>query len=239
MSHKAEVWKSSELGKLYLEGVRSAVPFAAEQIEVLLRVAMAAVPDAKRILDLGCGDGILGRALIDQYAESCGIFVDFSEYMLDAAKAKSPIGRCEFVLADYGNPNWVAAVKKFSPFDIVVSGFSIHHQPDERKQQVYHEIFGLLAPGGMFLNLEHVKPFSTITSKVFDEIFIDNLCTVAEEGTSREQVANQYHNRPDKEANILASVSDNCRWLRESGFAEVDSYFKALELALFGGIKPE
>ena len=44
--------------------------------------------------------------------------------------------------------------------------------------------------------------------------------------------------RADKAANILAPVDDQCRWLREIGFADVDCYFKAFELALFGGRKP-
>jgi hypothetical protein len=57
-------------------------------------------------------------------------------------------------------------------------------------------------------------------------------------GVSREEVANRYYNRPDKDANLLASVSDNCRWLKEAGFVEVDCYFKILELALMGGVKP-
>ncbi len=231
-------WKSKELANLFLNGIRAAVPMAREQIELLVRVAKAAVPNASRILDLGCGDGILGRALLEQYPNAQCTFSDFSEHMLEAAKGKCPKDQCEFVLADFGTPDWVEAVRGYSPFDIVVSGFSVHHQPNERKKKIYSEIFGLLRPGGMLLHLEHVKPLSDITSKVFDEVFIDNLCAGVGEGKSREEVVSTYYDRPDKEANALAGLADNCRWLRDVGFVEVDSYFKILELALFGGLKP-
>jgi acyl-coenzyme A thioesterase PaaI-like protein len=36
----------------------------------------------------------------------------------------------------------------------------------------------------------------------------------------------------------LAPVEAQCRWLTEVGFADVDCHFRALELALFGGVRP-
>ena len=36
----------------------------------------------------------------------------------------------------------------------------------------------------------------------------------------------------------MASVEDQCEWLREIGFADVDCFFKVFELAVFGGRKP-
>jgi SAM-dependent methyltransferase len=48
------------------------------------------------------------------------------------------------------------AVASQAPFDLIVSGFAIHHQPDERKPELYQEIFGLRKPGGIFLHRELV-----------------------------------------------------------------------------------
>jgi tRNA (cmo5U34)-methyltransferase len=127
------------------------------------------------------------------------------------------------------------------PFDLIVSGYSIHHQPDERKRSLYGELFELLAEGGLFLNLEHVASVAPWLEAAFDEYFVDALWRFHQQsgtGKNREQVAREYYARPDKAANILALTDVQCSWLREIGFKDVDCYFKALELALFGGIKP-
>jgi hypothetical protein len=67
---------------------------------------------------------------------------------------------------------------------------------------------------------------------------IDSLYAVHQKngsGKTRAQVANEFVYRPDKVANILALVERQCAWLRESGFQDTDCYFKAFELAVFGG----
>ena len=39
MSNEGHVWQREDLAKLFLEDVRGGIPLAAEQIDVLLRVA--------------------------------------------------------------------------------------------------------------------------------------------------------------------------------------------------------
>jgi tRNA (cmo5U34)-methyltransferase len=242
MNATDQVWRTGDVVQRYLEGVRGGIPLAAEQIRIVVRLVAAAVPDVHVVLDLGCGDGVLGHALLDRWPSARAVFLDFSEPMLAAARAKLGVSkRHRFVFQDYGQPGWTASLADASPFDVVVSGFSIHHQPDEGKRAMYRDIFGLLRPGGIFLNLEHVASASSWVSERFDEYFVDALCEFHEgtgSGKSHEQVAQEYYHRADKAANILAPVEDQCRWLREVGFADVDCYFKTFELALFGGRRP-
>ena len=61
------------------------------------------------------------------------------------------------------------------------------------------------------------------------------MVTNASRGVSRETTADDYTNRPDKHDNILAPVEEQCRWLRRLGFTDMDCFFKAFELAIFGG----
>jgi SAM-dependent methyltransferase len=238
-----QIWKSGALGKQYLEGVRGAIPLAAQQIELILLILGQVPRKIKRFMDLGCGDGILGRALFGQCPDARGVFLDFSETMIAAARDQligSPY-EAVFMVQDYGQPDWVQAVVEQSPFDAIVSGFSIHHQPDQRKKAIYKELFDLLAPGGLFLNLEHVASASESGQGIFDQYFIESLCRHHDRvGTKKtqEQIALEYHHRPDKAANILAPMENQCQWLREIGFEQVDCYFKILELALFGGKRP-
>jgi len=239
---KGEVWKEGELNKLWLEGVRGAIPFAEEQILIIRRVCRSLKPDAESILDLGCGDGVLGSALLEIYPDARGVFLDFSQEMIRGARKRlsAITSRCTFLEVDYGDPSWVAGLGVSSSFDIIVSGFSIHHQTDERKKEIYQEIFSLLVDGGLFLNLEHVASSSPEVENLFKEAFVDSLYEFhkrEKEPISREKVAEDYYNRPDKEANILAPVERQCAWLRDIGFADVDCFFKYFEFALFGGRK--
>ena len=194
-------------------------------------------------LDLGCGDGVLGLAIAQQYPQAQGVFLDMSESMLTAAQdnCNRHNYQADFVLADFGIPNWLKAITKFAPFEVIVSGFSIHHQPDARKQEIYREIYDLLQPGGIFLNLEHTASRSQLGEKAFDELFVDALYDYHHRqgnNQSKAAIAEQYYSREDKNANILALVEIQCNWLREIGFIDVDCYFKILEIALFGGVKP-
>lgn len=246
MTRDDRIWQQAHVSQRFLDGVRGAIPLASEQIDVMLRLVQKARQEVKNFLDLGCGDGVLGRALLAQYPEAQGLFVDFSETMLDAARQSVgtqhgvSLPHLTFIQGDYGSPAWLDAVQSHAPFDVIVSGFSIHHQPDARKREVYAEIYALLNPGGIFLNLEHVAPLSAWVESLFDDMMIDTMYAYdLQNGGSktRARVAEDHHNRPDKAANILAPVELQCEWLREIGYQHVDCYFKLFELALFGGLK--
>ena len=239
---KAAVWKTDELTKRFLTSVRGAIPLAAEQLELLVRLAAKAQPRLRNFLDLGCGDGILGAALLHRFPQSHGVFSDFSPPMLAAAKARFAEGAENhvFIECDYSTPGWRKPFEQFGPYDAVVSGFSIHHQPDTRKRELYAEILTLLSPGGIFLNLEHVASTSPWCESASDELFVDSLYAfhVSNGGAkTHDEVGREYYHRPDKAANILAPVELQCQWLRECGYQDVDCYFKVFELALFGGVR--
>jgi ubiquinone/menaquinone biosynthesis C-methylase UbiE len=234
-----EVWKTSAVTSAYLEGVRAAIPLAQEQLDAMLRLLAAGGRPVRDFLDLGCGDGALGAAIFERFPQARGVLMDFSEPMLEAARNRFAQQSCAVrcINADYGIPSWIASADANGPFDAVVSGYSIHHQTDARKREVYGEIFGLLAPGGLFLNLEHVASASPWVESVHDTLFVDHLARY-HAGRSRADVEQTYYARPDKEANLLAPVETQCQWLREIGYTDVDCYLKVFELALFGGRKP-
>lgn len=242
-----EVWKSESLARTFLSGVRGGLPFAAEQIDILLRLVAATGQPVRSLADLGCGDGILARAVLARFPAAAfpqlrATLVDFSEPMLERAQAQlAGDRRVKSVLADFGQESWKTAIADRAPFDLIISGYAIHHQPDQRKREIYAEIFELLEPGGLFVNTEHVASPSDWVQSISDGLYIDCIHGFQQsQGSqkSRDQIAQEFFYRPDKAANILAPVEAQCEWLRAIGFQDVDCYFKAFEAAIFGGRRP-
>jgi ubiquinone/menaquinone biosynthesis C-methylase UbiE len=195
-------------------------------------------------MDLGCGDGVLAAVVLESFPEAVAVLADHSAPMLEAARAKlqSSGGSIRFCTADYSGAEWIQAVVEYSPFDLIASGFSIHHQPDTRKRQLYKEIFDLLAPGGMLINMEHVASPTKRLGDLWDRIRVDSLYDSAVQrgaNKSREMIEKEYFDRSDREANLFAPVGSQCEWLREIGYADVDCFFKYFELAIFGGCRPQ
>jgi len=238
-----EVWKNDWLVKRFLECVRGGIPYANDQIGVMMRLLAASGRPIERFLDLGSGSGLLAIAILAQYPTARASLVDFSAPMMDAARdlLGEDVSLPRFILADLAGPAWVEAVGADAPYDAAVSGFAIHHLADERKRSLFAEIAGLLAPGALFINVEHVASASPWIERFFDELLVDSLTehqAHAGFAPSRAQVEHDYHRRPDKSANILAPVERQCAWLREAGLVDVDCFFKYFELAVFGGRKP-
>ena len=241
INNKYRVWQSEELSRNYLEGIRVAIPLADLQIQLMMKIINTWRKKVTSFLDLGCGDGILGRAILNAYPETKGIFIDFSDSMIEAAHKKIRTSESiKIIKSDFTSSDWQHGLGDNKDFDVIVSGFAIHHQPDDRKKELYKETYGLLAPSGIFLNLEHVASSTDTIKSIFDDYFIDHLYAFhrhADSNTTRQEVAEKYYNHPDKSANILTLVEIQCAWLREIGFKDVDCFFKVFELALFGGRK--
>ena len=242
MTNQTSKWQTAELASAFLTGIRGAMPGAELQMTAIAKILKYWSPEPLKILDIGCGDGILGRMLMDIYPSAQLYFLDFSEPMLNAVQSKvANSNRVIIRQADFSSPDWSIATDN-QQFDIVISGFAIHHQPDDRKYALYREIYNILSPGGVFLNMEHVKSTSQAGEILFDDLFVDNLFKfhkISNPDITRVEIEKNFYNRPDKSENILAPVDMQCNWLREIGFNDVDCFFKIFALALFGGRKYE
>jgi len=244
MAEEIPVRQNSDFVAKFLQNVRGAVPLAIEQIDMMLRLITAARGERLgTFLDLGCGDGVLAAAILNEHPNSQAVLVDLSEPMLEAARRHlEPHGpRAEFLAADFHQEGWTRPVAPHAPLDCVVSSFAIHHLPAGRKRALYREIYDLLAPEGIFINIEHVYSATRWTESVLDDymiaaIFGEELKTSP--GRKRAEIARDYYQRAPQDAGSLAPLEVQCDWLHEIGFENVDCYLKVQELAVFGGQRP-
>jgi SAM-dependent methyltransferase len=237
---EAEIWKRRDVAAAFLTERSLLIPDRQRQLEVLQRVLQFAPQQPARVLDLGAGDAILLATILEAYPNAQGIAVDFSPLMLEQARERlRGFGdRAVTVEADLRYPQWKTSLE--GSFDAIVSGFAIHHLPHDRKQELYREIHDLLNPGGVFLNVEHVASATPAVERLFDDAMTEHLFQRRRERgeeVTLEEVRREFMERPDRVANILAPVEDQCAWLRAIGFCDVDCFWKYFELALFGGFK--
>ncbi|HEV8131498.1 MAG TPA: class I SAM-dependent methyltransferase [Acidobacteriota bacterium] len=238
---RADVWKNREVAKAFLEERSVHIPDRHRQLEVIAHVLRFTRTDLRRIVDLGAGDGIILATVLDLFPQTAGVALDFSPAMLEKARERlAQFGdRASIVEADLGSPAWRDKVS--GTFDAILSGFAIHHLSHERKRALYREIYQLLSGGGVFVNLEHVSSPTPRVEEMFNEAMTNHLFTCRRqrgEDVTLEAVHKDFLERPDRAANILAPVEEQCQWLREIGFADVDCFWKYFELAVFGGFRP-
>lgn len=206
----ASEWRNPEHALGYLARADT-LPHRAEGEGVLLEH----VPrDARRILDLGTGDGRLLALLRADRPDSVGVGLDVSEPMLEAARERFADQRgIELVRHDLAEP-----LPDLGSFDAVVSCFAIHHVSDTRKRSLYAEALDRLVRGGVFCNLEHVaSPTPRLHSAFYQAL--------------------GYASDFEDPSNHLLDVETQLGWLRDIGFADVDCYWKWLEMALLIGVK--
>jgi tRNA (cmo5U34)-methyltransferase len=236
-------WQTPELTRNFLNGIRGALPLASEQLDVMLYVIGRAIPDAQqlqRVLDVGSGSGVLSRLLLQRYPHAHAVLVDFSEPMLAAAREQFTPQQATLYNRDLTtSAGWLDAAQAHAPYDVVVSGYAIHHLTHERKQALYREIYDLLRPGGIFINVEHVAAPDRWTEDLFNYALADAIYAneTLRDGKTYAEIYDRLANQDD--GDICASVEDQCGWLRAIGFRHVDCYMKIYMLAVFGGIKPE
>lgn len=207
------LWASGEHARDYLERADSILH--REEGEAAL---VEFVPrKARRILDLGTGDGRL-LALVreglgrQEHPDMEAVALDFSPAMLEAARKRFAAETSITVVAH----DLDEKLPELGTFDAVISSFAIHHLMHERKRELYGEIYEVLNPGGVFCNLEHV---ASPTPRLHEEFLHSIGVTVETEDPS----------------NKLLDLETQLGWLREIGFVEVDCHWKWRELALLAG----
>ncbi len=196
--------------------------------DLFYSTAVELVPeDAKQVLDLGAGTGLLSSLVLDHCPSAVVTLADISTEMLEQARnrLRAYESRCVFAAGDYqaGLPE--------GPFDAVVSALSIHHLEAAAKRSLFQRIFERLAPGGIFVNADQVLGETPEIDARYCATWVG---AVRESGISSEAMWAAFERT---KVDRMSPLNPQLEWLREIGFTEVACWFHHYSFVVFSGRK--
>jgi tRNA (cmo5U34)-methyltransferase len=190
------------------------------------------------MLDLGCGDGFVTEVIRSEYPDNTFYLMDGSDFMIERARER---------LSGHGLVFLIEAFEKYlnrpsdaRKYDFVCSANAIHHLDSSDKRRLYSRVFEELKPGGLFLNSDPVAPSSSQSEQWQFHLWTDWMHEAAKERGLTvepeliESVPSEYKRQPE---NKPSGLIEQIQMLQETGFRDVDCFYKYGVFALFGGTK--
>jgi tRNA (cmo5U34)-methyltransferase len=168
-------------------------------------------PSPESVLDLGCGDGRLAALVLEARSTVKQVLaVDRSPAMLERARERF---RTE-PRVTVRQWDLAAPIGPLGTFDVIVSGFAIHHLESGRKRDLFSEVAQQLRPDGLFANLE-------VVASATPELHAEFLAAIG-------RTADDPEDR-------LVDVETQAEWMRQAGLEQVDCLWRWRGFALLVG----
>ena len=229
-------WQNKEIVDNYLANIRNGIPLTEIQFDVVSFLVKKILKNAvDKFIDFGCGTGLFGNQIFDMYPDSTGYFLDYSQPMLDYAQENVKSKNAQFLTANHGNPNWIDIIPQGTNINLIIAGYTIHYQTDDRKREIYKELFEVLSENGLLIVLEHIDSQTELSQSLHDDFFIKSISE--SNNVSLEKAEEIYYQRNFNSANKLTSLDNHRHWMQQAGFSEVECQLKIFDFVIFSGIK--
>ena len=188
-----------------------------------------------RILDLGCGDGLVTHELMSIDSSIDATLVDGSMEMLHAAKScLAQFSKVRYVNASF--QDLLAEDPLETTFHFTLSSLAIHHLNMDEKESLFKYVYDHLDSDGLFLNIDVVLSPGDDLENWYLSLWKEWISThvIGPEKSNLLTIPDRYknnqHDRPDT---LLAQMEA----MNTLGFKDVDCYYKYGLFAMFGGRK--
>ncbi|MFI2433559.1 class I SAM-dependent methyltransferase [Streptomyces sp. NPDC018693] len=114
-------------------------------------------PGRPLVVDLGCGPGSLAARLARRLPEADIVAVDCDPLLLELARTHHP-DAARYVDTVIGQDGWTHALGLDRPLDAAVSTTALHYLGPRTLLRTYEQLAGLLRPGGVLVNGDHLPP---------------------------------------------------------------------------------
>jgi tRNA (cmo5U34)-methyltransferase len=220
-------WSEKTYAYEYLDRADLQVPERRRMLEVLKSFYNHFLKGRgqNRVLDLGCGDGILVHELLKIDPGISATLIDGSEDMLERARER---------LAGYENLTFIRASfqelleedLRLPESDLAASCLAIHHLAGDEKKALFGRIHTCLKPGGRFVNLDLVLPPVKTLEGWYLQLWREEIAGDAD-AIQRCMEEDHYRN--------LDTLGDQMKALEAAGFRDVDCFYKSGIFAVYGG----
>ncbi len=190
-----------------------------------------------RVLDLGCGDGILINELLTIDGSISATLIDGSEDMLNKAKERLA-GFKNIQLIKTSFQELIHTAITLSDFDFIVSALAIHHLTMNEKKSLFNYIYSHLNSGGYFVNIEVILPPTEALDRWYLNLWREWLI----EKQSVLKIKDDYEGsirsyKEEAHYSKLDTLTEQLNALNEIGFKDVDCFYKYGIFAMYGGKK--
>ena len=199
-------------------------------LELITSASQRIVPNAKNVLDIGCGAGNYTLKMLTKIPNLNCTLVDLSQPMLEKAlervskETNSAINIVQGDIRDVELPE--------NHYDIILAGAVLHHlREDQDWVATFTKLFNLLKKGGCLMISDLVTQDSPVLNKFIWEKYGDYLESI--EGEVYRQKVLEYVDKEDSPR----SVNYQFDLMKKVGFSSVEILHKNLCFAAFGGIK--
>jgi tRNA (cmo5U34)-methyltransferase len=213
-----------------LETGQSATVDAPLALALVAEAAAATTPQARHVLDVGCGAGNYTLKLLESLPNLDAMLIDLSQPMLDRAKERvshATSGRITTVQAD---------IREVRPpdgeFDIVLAAAVLHHlRTDEEWRDVFTALYRALRPGGSLWVFDLVESSIPAVGRLMRRRYGEYLTRLKDEAYRDHVFA--YVEKEDTPRPLLYQLD----LLRQVGFSQVEVLHKNVCFAAFGAVK--
>lgn len=235
-----EQWNDASFARAWAEHNTLENQERKQSLDLLVRITadhLAGVPAPRRVLDLGCGHGVIAARILDEIPDTTVAGMDGSAPMLELARERLAPYAGRFALNQASFETMTPADLPGGPFHVAFAVQSVHNTSDEGKQRAYASVRAVLAPGGLFLLLDRIRLAAPALFGAYRTVW--DILGPTSNGQQREGRTLEAHQRSVAgRGDNPGSLEQNLLWLREAGFAQVAALHVVGVRALIAAVAP-
>ncbi len=199
-------------------------------LELITEAAKRIVPEAKNLLDIGCGAGNYSLMMLSKVPDLNCTLVDLSDLMLAKAFERVSLETSQAVEILHGDIREVNLKENY--FDIILAGAVLHHLRDDQDwETTFTKLYKLLKPGGCLMISDLIAQDTEVLNAYTWERYGDYL-----EGLGGKEYRSKVLDYVAKE-DSPRSMNYQLDLMKKVGFKSVEILHKNMCFGAFGGIK--